>query len=56
MQRSYCYEPIGLGRFATDHSLTKVASRPLFVCVRHYAIQLTAASRPYPPQNITHNT
>ena len=27
-----------------------VASRLLFVRVRHYAIQLTAASRPFPPQ------
>ena len=32
-----------------------VASRPLFVRVRHYATQLTAASRPYPPRKITHN-
>ena len=33
------YEPFGLGRFATDHSLTKVVSRPLFVHVRRYAPQ-----------------
>ena len=26
----YIYEPFGLGRFATDHSLTKAASRSLF--------------------------
>ena len=32
-----------------------VASRPLFVRVRHYATQLTAASRPYPPRKITDN-
>ena len=31
-----------------------VALRPLFVRVRQYATQLTAASRPYPPQKITH--
>ena len=30
-----------------------VASRPLFVRVRHYATQLTAASRPYPPRKFT---
>ena len=30
-------EPFGLGRFATDHSLTKAASRPLFARVRRYA-------------------
>ena len=51
----YSYEPFGLGRFATDHSLTKVASRPLFVRVRHYTTQLTSASRPYPPQKITNS-
>ena len=28
------YELFGLGRFAKDHSLTKAASRPLFVRVR----------------------
>ena len=44
----YCYfcsiigelnnnEPFGLGRFATDHSPTKAASRPLFARVRRYA-------------------
>ena len=33
------YEPIGLGRFATDHSFTKAASRPLFARVRRYAPQ-----------------
>ena len=33
------YEPFGLGRFATDHSLTKAASRPLFARVRRYALQ-----------------
>ena len=33
------YEPFGLGRFATDHSLTKAASRPLFARVRRYAPQ-----------------
>ena len=32
-------EPFGLGRFATDHSLTKAASRPLFARVRRYAPQ-----------------
>ena len=32
-------EPFGLGRFATDHSLTKAASRPLFARVRRYALQ-----------------
>ena len=47
------YEPFGLGRFATDHFLTKFASRPLFVRVRHYTTQLTSASRPCPPQKIT---
>ena len=46
----YIDEPFGLGRFATDHSLTKVAKRLLFVRVTHYAIQLTTASRPFPPQ------
>ena len=30
------YEPFGLGRLATDHSLKKVASRPLFIRVRGY--------------------
>ena len=35
----YVYEPFGLGRFATDHSLTKAASRPLFARVRRYAPQ-----------------
>ena len=30
-------EPFGLGRFATDLSLTKAASRPLFARVRRYA-------------------
>ena len=35
----YIYEPFGLGRFATDHSLTKAASRPLFARVRRYAPQ-----------------
>ena len=30
-----------------------VASRPLFVRVRHYTTQLTSASRPDPPQKIT---
>ena len=33
------YELFGLGRFATDHSLTKVALRPLFVLVRCCAPQ-----------------
>ena len=33
------YEPFGPGRFATDHSLTKAASRPLFARVRRYARQ-----------------
>ena len=33
------YEPLGLVRFATDHSLTKAASRPLFARVRRYAPQ-----------------
>ena len=33
------YEPFGLGRFATDHSLAKAASRPLFARVRRYAPQ-----------------
>ena len=28
------YESFGLGRFATDHSLTKAASRPLFARVQ----------------------
>ena len=32
-------EPFGLGRFATDHSLTKAASRPLFARIRRYAPQ-----------------
>ena len=36
----YTYEPFGLGRFATDHSLTKAASRPLFARVRRYAFTL----------------
>ena len=49
------YEPFGLGPFATDHSLTKVALRPLLVRVSHYTTQLTAASRPYPPQRITNS-
>ena len=31
------YEPFGLGRFATDYSLTKAASRPLSARVRRYA-------------------
>ena len=35
----YNDEPFGLGRFATDHSLTKAASRPLFARVRRYAPQ-----------------
>ena len=35
----YIYEPFGLGRFATDHSLTKAASRSLFARVRLYAPQ-----------------
>ena len=35
----YIYEPFGLGRFATDHSLTKAASRSLFARVRRYAPQ-----------------
>ena len=35
----YIYEPFGLGRFATDHSLTKAASRHLFARVRRYAPQ-----------------
>ena len=35
----YIYEPFGLGRFATDHSLTKAASGPLFARVRRYAPQ-----------------
>ena len=39
------YEPFGLGRFATDHSLTKAASRPLFVRVRRYAPQKTTPAR-----------
>ena len=33
------YEPFGLGHFATNHSLTKPASRPLFARVRRYAPQ-----------------
>ena len=37
--RLLIYEPFGLGRFATDHSLTKAASRPLFARVRRYAPQ-----------------
>ena len=51
------YEPfgLGLGRFATDHSLTKVALRPLFVRVRHYAKLLAAASRPFTPHKYTNN-
>ena len=36
---SIIYEPFGLGRFATDHSLTLAASRPLFARVRRYAPQ-----------------
>ena len=43
MEMIFCdfhnYEPFGLGRFATDHSLTKAASRPLFARVRRYAPQ-----------------
>ena len=35
----YIYEPFGVGRFATDHSLTKPASRPLFARVQRYAPQ-----------------
>ena len=35
------YEPFGLGRFATDHSLTKAAPRPLFARVRRYALKET---------------
>ena len=35
----YIYEPFGLGRFATDHSLTKAASGPLFTRVRRSAPQ-----------------
>ena len=42
----YINEPFGLGRFATDHSLTKAASRPLFVRVRRYAPQTTNLTRP----------
>ena len=35
---SIVYEPFSLGRFATDHSLTKVTWRPFFfVCVRRFA-------------------
>ena len=39
-----------MGRFATDHFLTKVASRTLVVRVWDYATQLTAHSRPFPAQ------
>ena len=39
-------EHFGLGRFATDHSFTKAASRPLFICVRRYAPQTTTLTRP----------
>ena len=42
----YTYEPFGLGRFATDHSLTKAASRPLLVRVRRCAPQTTTPARP----------
>ena len=35
----YIYKPFGLGRFATDHSLTKAASRPLFAREGRYAPQ-----------------
>ena len=35
----YVSELFGLGRFAMDHSLTKPASRPLFVHVRRCAPQ-----------------
>ena len=35
----YLYEPFGLGRFATDHPLTKAASRPLFARARRFAPQ-----------------
>ena len=42
----YLYEPFGLGRFATDHSLTKAASRSLFVRVRRYAPQTITPTRP----------
>ena len=45
------YEPFGLVRFATDHSLTKITSRHLFVRIRHYTTPLTAVSRPYPLKN-----
>ena len=40
------YEPFVLCRFATDHSLKKVASRPLLISIRNYATELTASSRP----------
>ena len=32
-------QPFGLGSIATDHSITKAASRPLFARVRRYALQ-----------------
>ena len=42
--------PRGIDGLISDTSPSvSVASRPLFVHVRHYATQLTAASRPYPP-------
>ena len=37
--RFIVYEPFGLGRFVTGHSLKKAASRPLFARVRRYAPQ-----------------
>ena len=40
------HEPFGLDRFATDHSITKAASRPLFVRVRRCAPQTTTPARP----------
>ena len=43
---SHIDEPSSLGRFATDHSLTKTASQSLFVRIRHYVPQTTTLSRP----------
>ena len=43
----HIYEPFGLGRFATDHSLTNAASRPLFVRVRRYAPKATTPTQPF---------
>ena len=49
------FSSLGSMVFPINYGQTSKHTKNNFVRVRHYATQLTAASRPYPPEKMTHN-